>query len=79
MSEAPGNFWRARYLSQVMFGSRSGFGVGCCALALGLFVGCGGVVTHSGNDGEDPGAGASGPNKPGTGGSSAGGSSSVAG
>jgi hypothetical protein len=62
-----------------MFGSRSGFGVGCCALALGLFVGCGGAVTHSGNDGEDPGAGASGPNKPGTGGSSAGGSSSVAG
>lgn len=62
-----------------MFGCRTGFGVGCCALAFGFIFGCGGAVTHSDGDGEEPGAGASGPIKPGRGGTAAGGSSSVAG
>lgn len=54
-----------------MFGSRTAIGVGCCALALALAIGCGGAVEHG-----DGGAGS-----PGVGGKAAGraGASSVSG
>ena len=63
-----------------MFGCRTGFGVGCCVLAIGLSFGCGGAVTHS-DEIDEPGAGASSPiddpsNRAGT---ASGGSSSTAG
>ena len=55
-----------------MFGSKATIGVGCCALALGLALGCGGATEH-GNDSGTSGSVSEGGSVPGHGGSSTGG------
>jgi len=40
-----------------MFGSRTAIGVGCCALALALAMGCGGAVEHGDGTAGSPGVG----------------------